>query len=127
MTLAILERSIVLLEDGKEASEDLLSEDTIGVLGCMVGKEATKEENTSITRNHTGDGAIVEVGIDGNAVLEAANNLISDYIHGNDTVLIGAVVQVTEQSHIHGPGISCEIEVVACEGCIRLKPVVCPL
>lgn len=123
VTLAVLEIALVVLVDGEELLEDLLGEDAVGVLLGVVGQQAAEEEVTGVAADHAGDGTVVEVGVVGDTVLPAACCLVGQQVHGDDAVL-GAVVDVTEEGHVHRPCVTGDVQVITRQGRVGLNPVV---
>jgi hypothetical protein len=127
VAFAILEAAVCLFEDGKETSEDILREDAFRLLGGMVRQQSTEEEVASVTTDHACDRAIVKVRIVRDTGIKATDSLFGQHIHGNDAALVGAIVEVLKQCHIHSGRVAGDIEVIARKGCIGLEPIVSTL
>jgi hypothetical protein len=124
VSFTILEATIVLLDNAEELAEHILRKDTFRLLGGVIRQQTAKEKNASVTAHHACDRSIVKVRVVSDAVLKATDSLFGQHVHGEDAVLVSAVMEVLKQCHVHRRGITSDIEVVARERCIGLEPVV---
>lgn len=115
VTLAIFEFSVRILVDCEKLTKNLLGENAVGLLGCVVREQATKKEVAGVTADHATDRPVVKVWVVSHAIFPTTGSLVGQQIHGDDTILISAVVEVTEERHVHRPRIACDVKVVARE------------
>ena len=94
----------VVAGDGIEGFEDVLVQDTFGILGRVVGHEAVDEGEGSLGDGHAGDGTVVEVWVLCNGLGEA---LVAEGAEDIEVVVRGRgvllhVVELARESMLSG-------------------------
>lgn len=113
VTLTILKASVTIIIDREEALEYIFRQNAERVLRGMVGEDAAKEEVRRVSDDHASERTVVELRVGLNAVFPAAVCGLGENVLTDDAMGVGAIINVAEKRHVHRPGVSSDVNVIA--------------